>query len=148
MMSIFVPRQHRAPELNQRRRALAAVSVILVFLVSCSQTPDRIVLDTLQTSKATADSAMRVLASLYANGRTFDVTTKTWSVVNPAAVVVSEATKARAISAYDKFAGVAKTTALALKAVGTQQQADALTRDLGAALSELLSTLRQLGVNV
>ena len=132
--------------MNRRRTIVPLILVLLLF--GCSTTPDRIVLNTLETSKATADAAMRTLATGYAQGRAYDVGTKTWSVTNPALVVVSDDTKTTAIAAYDKFAAVAKTTALALKAVGTQQQADALTKDLTVALSELLRTLQLLGVKL
>jgi hypothetical protein len=135
--------------MNRRYKAVPlwlAVLVVLLATACAGLTPDRIAINTLQTTKATADAYMRAVASQYALGRQYDGTTKTWVVTNPAAVVISEDMKTKSIAAYDKFAASAKAAGFALSAITTTAQGDAITAEVQAGLTELLNLLRAFGV--
>jgi hypothetical protein len=109
---------------------VTALVVVLLVVGCASAPPDRVALDTLKIAKATADSAMRVCADLYRQGK------------------LTDAQKEQAILAYDKFAAAATTAAFALKAATTEGDANAIIVNATVALASLLDTLRAFGVKV
>jgi hypothetical protein len=127
---------------------LAATLVLVLLVAACASPPDRVALSSLEAMKATADSGMRMCGSLYAQGRVYDPTSQTWTVVDPSRVVFTDEMKAKAIDAYDKFAAASKTAAFALGAATTPDGADAIIREASNALAQLLELLRAFGVKV
>lgn len=131
---------------NRTARASALVVLAVLVLGCASAPPDRVALSSLQAMKATADSAMRGCADLYAMGRVYDPTSQAWTVVDPSRVVFTDEMKTKAIAAYDQFAAAAKTAAFALGAATTPEGANAIIANATAALASLLELLRALGV--
>ena len=110
---------------HTRQRPVSALGIAVIlglalaFFGCASTPPDRAALNTLQTVKASAESAMTVAGNLYQAGQ------------------ITDAQKAQAIGLYQKIELSSKTAAAALRLVTTTGQADAVILEVQQLLAQL-----------
>ena len=112
--------------MRYRNPTLLAALLIAVLVTACASIPpDRAVLNSLETIKASAISSMTVIGQLYQSGQ------------------VSEDQKAKAMDLYNRIQAGCKAVAASVYTVTTAQQGADLTAPLQALADQLAVLLRQ-----
>lgn len=113
----------RSPHQYSTRAAVAASLAAIFFLVSCTATrpPDRVVLDTLQSLRATVVTGMKSFNVAYQAGQ------------------ATEAQRTQVLAAYDKYLAADKVAALSL---GATVDPNAVLPNVQAAVAELMKLIQ------
>ena len=113
--------------MRQRHPTIVTTALLLaVLLTACASIPpDRAVLNSIETIKASAVSTMTVIGGLYMQGQ------------------ITEAQKAQAITIYNKLQAGCKAVAAGASTVTTVQQGTDLTAPLQALATQLSALLVQ-----
>ncbi|MGD1146993.1 MAG: hypothetical protein ABR961_03450 [Thermoanaerobaculaceae bacterium] len=129
-----------------RKLQLLVVAAMALLLGACASSPQRIVMNSLNTIAAGAQSSMHAIGTLYIQDRSFDAAGNVTSV-NTKTPLVSEANKAAAEALYNKIQVSCKAVAATLE-TATAANAASLTQpiqDLADQLAAMLLTFQHGG---